>query len=197
MNLELRQASFSTAFRTAREARADYFIVISVSENERDISVKGELFVARTGAVAATFNSYRTGQDRLRNASRNILDQLQTVLPFRAELIRRNQGDGLIDKGRADGERDGMVFNLVRRGSVEIQNEGIGLVYDASDIVGTLTIERADEEVSAGRLARVGFFDRITLGDEVFLVREESSSSSSVTVTPIDPELRNLLRTLR
>jgi tetratricopeptide (TPR) repeat protein len=197
MDLELRQPSFSAAFRTAREARADYFIIISISENERDISVKGELFVARTGTVAATFNSYRTGQDRLRNASRNILDQLQTSLPFRAELIRRNQGDALIDKGRADGVSIGLVFNLVRRGSVEIQNEGIGLVYDSSDIVGTLTITSADEEVSAGRLARVGFFDRITLGDEVFLVREESGSASSVTVTPIDPELRNLLRTLR
>jgi tetratricopeptide (TPR) repeat protein len=197
MDLELRQPSFSTAFRTAREARADYFLIVSVSENERDISIKGELFVARTGTVAAVFNVYRTGQDKLRNGSRNIVDQLQAALPFRAELIRRNQGDGLIDKGRVDGVRNGMVFNLVRRGRAEIQNEGIGLVYDSADIIGTLTIESADEEVSAGRLARVGFFDSITPGDEVFLVPDGNSSRPPASATPIDPELRNLLRALR
>jgi hypothetical protein len=76
-------------------------------------------------------------------------------------------------------------------------NEGIGLVYNAADIVGTLTIERADEEVSSGRLARTGFFDLITPGDEVFLVPQENASRTPTPVTPIDPELRNLLRAIR
>jgi tetratricopeptide (TPR) repeat protein len=48
MNLEPRQLSFSQAYRIAREAGADYFLMVSVEENERDISVKGELFVGRT-----------------------------------------------------------------------------------------------------------------------------------------------------
>jgi len=55
MNLELRQPAFSQAFRTAREAGADYFLIVSAMENERDISLRGELFVGRTGASAGNF----------------------------------------------------------------------------------------------------------------------------------------------
>jgi tetratricopeptide (TPR) repeat protein len=196
MDLELRQSSFSQAFRTARENGADYFLIVSVSENERDISIKGELFVARTGAPAAVFNAYRTGQDRLRYASRGIVDQLSKALPFRASLILRRQSQGLIDKGRADGVKDGDVFDVVRQGSAGILNEGIGLVYAPDDIIGKLTIEKADEEVSAGVLERIGFFDRIVQGDDIFIIpKKEEAAVPSPSVA--DPELRSLLRTLR
>jgi len=196
MDVELRQQSFSAAFRTAREMNADYFLVLSVSENERDISIKGELFVARTGSPAAVFNAFRTGPDRLRYAARGIVDQLSGALPFRAELLLRRQDQGLIDKGRADGVKDGAVFDVMLKGRTGLLNEGIGLVFAPEDVVGKLTIEKADEEVSAGRLARVGFFDRITQGDEVFLVPEKKESTPAA-VLPVDPELRALLRMLR
>jgi len=201
LDLELRQPSFSSAFRTAREGGADYFLVISVSENERDISIRGELFVARTGASAAVFDAYRTGQDRLRNASRNIVDQLNRALPFRAALTARRQDEGLIDKGRADGVKEGTVYDIIRRGTADVFNEGIGIYYAQSDVVGRLTIEKADEEISSGKIVRSGFFDRIGIGDEVFLVPSEESSAANRRLTtpvqPADPELRNLLRTLR
>jgi tetratricopeptide (TPR) repeat protein len=200
MDLELRQPSFSGAFKTARESGADYFLVVSVSENERDISIKGELFVARTGAPAAVFNAYRTGQDRLRYASRGIVDQLTKALPFRARLIIRRQAQGLMDKGRADGVREGDVYEIVRPGGVGILNEGIGVSYGADDIAGEFTVDKADEEVSAGTLVRKGFFDRITVGDELFLTPKQdgaaSSSPPAAPPTPADPELRSLLRDL-
>jgi len=196
MNLELRQPSFAAAFRAAREAGADYFLVVSVTENERDISIKGELFVARTGAAAAIFNAFRTGPDRLRNASRGIVDQLSASLPFRAELVIRRLDQGLIDKGRADGVKNGDEFNVVMKGRTEILNEGIGLIFTPDDVVGKLTIESADEEVSVGRLTRNGFFDRIGAGDEVILIAERTSPQSSAAL-PGDPELRALLRMLR
>ena len=198
MDLELRQPSFSSAFRTAREAGADYFLVLSVSESERDIAIKGELFVARTGAKAAVFNAFRTGLDRLRYASRGIVDQLSSSLPFRAELLLRRQDQGLIDKGRSDGVKDGDEFEIVLKGSAGIQNEGIALVYASDDVVGKLVIEKADEEVSAGKLTRSGFFDRIGAGDEIFLVNEKKGSAPQTAASlPADPELRSLLRTLR
>jgi len=198
MNLELSQPSFAAAFRTAREAEADYFLMLSVSENERDISIKGELFVARTGAKAAVFNTFRTGPDRLRYASRGIVDQLSAALPFRAELIQRRQDQGLIDKGRADGVKDGAEFDVVHKGKTTLQNEGIALIYSQDDVVAKLVIERADEEVSVGRLTRNGFFDRITTGDDVFLVPQKSEADTKAGgPAPVDPELRGLLRTLR
>jgi tetratricopeptide (TPR) repeat protein len=195
MNLELRQPSFSGAFRSAREAGADYFLVVSVAENERDISLRGELFVGRTGSPAGSFSSYRTGPDRLRNAARGITDQLAGALPFRARLLTRRQNQGLIDKGRADGVKAGAVYDLVKKGKPQILNEGIDLVYTDEDLVGKITIENADEEVAAGTLARNGFFDRIEAGDEVILRAEKDDKPPPETAA--NPELGALLRTLR
>jgi len=194
MNMELRQPSFSQCFRLAREAGADYFMMVSVSEDERDISVKAELFTGRTGAPAGAFYAYRTGLDRLRNASRGIIDQLSSSLPFRAKLVMRKQAQGLIDKGRADGIKEGQVFDVVKKGQAQILNEGVGLAYTNSDLTGKLTIENVDEEVASGKLARNGFFDRIEAGDEVIL---QAQPASPPRETAINPELRSLLRTLR
>jgi tetratricopeptide (TPR) repeat protein len=196
MNLELRQASFSAAFREARTAGADYFLVVSVGESERDISVKGELFVARTGSPASSFSAYRTGADRLRNASRGLADQVSAALPFRGELLVYKQGQGLIDKGKADGVKADTVYDVVKAGAGVVRNEGIGIAYSADDIVGKLVISGVDEEVAAGALTRNGFFDRIAVGDEVIL-QPEKDAAKPAGQTLADPELRALLRTLR
>ncbi len=203
MNIELRQPSFSAAFREARSAGADYFLVVSVSENERDISVKGELFTARTGSPAGTFSAYRTGNDRLRNASRGLSDQLSAALPFRGELLRYTQGRALIDKGKADGVAENAVYEVVKRNAAVVKNEGIGLSYSPSDVVGRLTITAVGDEIAAGTIARGGFFDRIAEGDEILLVPSSSDAAGTVPTAPSsvqelpNPELRSLLRNLR
>ncbi|MCL2373748.1 MAG: tetratricopeptide repeat protein [Treponema sp.] len=200
MNLEIRQPSFAAAFRTAREAGADYFLVVSVLENERDIAITGELFVTRTGARASAFSAFRAGSDRLRDASRGVANQISAALPFRAELVARQHNQGLINKGRADGVSVGDEFDIVQRGRMDLRSEGIGLVYSPDDIAGRIIIEMADEEVSVGRLVRNGFFDRITVGDEVFLSPANAPAAGAAqgaASPPVDPELRALLRTLR
>jgi len=195
VNLELRQPSFATAFRTAREAGADYFMIVSVMENERDISLKGELFVGRTGAPAGNYFTYRTGVDRLRNASRGMVDQLGAALPFRGTLLQRQQTQGLIDKGKVDGVKAGAVYDVVKKSRFQLVHEGVGLLYTDDDIVGKITIDKVDEEVASGVLTRNGFFDRIEAGDEVMLRIEGGAQTPPETAA--NPELRALLRTLR
>jgi len=195
MNLEVKQPSFSQAFRTAREANADFFLIVSTMESERDISLKGELFVGRTGSAAASFYTYRTGVDRMRNASRGIVEQLGSALPLRGKLVQRRQAQGLIDKGRADKVKEGVVYDIVKKDKFQLANQGIGLVYSPEDLVGKITIESVDEEVASGRLVRNGFFDRIEEGDEIFFIPEGGYKAPAETAA--NPELRTLLRTLR
>jgi hypothetical protein len=49
--------------------------------------------------------------------------------------------------------------------------------------------------VASGTLARQGFFDRISIGDEIISKHEETEASPPEAMA--DPELRSLLRTLR
>jgi len=195
MNLDLRQATFSQAFRQAREAGADYFMLVSVTENDRDISIRGELFVGRTGSPAGTFYTFRTGTDRLRSASKGIVDQLSGAMPLRGRLLIRRQGQALINKGKADGVTAGMVYDVVKRGRPQIANEGIALLYSPDELVGRFTISNIDEEISIGTLERNGFFDRIEPGDEVIL--QTARPSRPAPESAANPELRALLRTLR
>jgi tetratricopeptide (TPR) repeat protein len=194
MNLPLRQNSFSAAFRQAREAGADYFIIVSVTENERDIAIKGDLYVGRTGSPAGNFYTYRTGANRLRDASKGIVDQLSASLPFRGRLLIRRQGQALINKGRADGVTVGAVYDVVKRGRPQTANEGIALIYGDDELVGTITISNADEEIASGTLARNGFFDRIEAGDEIII---QVQRNRPAVESAANPELRALLRTLR
>ena len=195
MNLPLRQTTFSQGFRQAREEGADYFMMISVMENERDISIKGELFVGRTGTPAGTFYTYRTGVDRLRGASKGIAEQLSASLPFRGRLLIRRQGQALINKGKADGVKKDAVYDVVKKGLPQIANEGIAIVYSDDELVGKITIDNVDEEIAAGTLTRNGFFDRIEAGDEIILQAEKTGKPAGESAA--NPELRALLRTLR
>ena len=193
MNMDLRQAVFSQAFRHARESGADYFILVSVTENERDISIKAEVFVGRTGSPAGTFYTYRTGVDRLRDASRGIVTQFSASLPIRGRLLIRKQGQALINKGKADGIQKDTVYDVVKRGRLQTANEGIAIIYSSDELVGKLTITDVDEEIAIGALARNGFFDRIEPEDEVILQAKTSKGAENAA----NPELRSLLRTLR
>ena len=196
LNLESRQTTFSQGFRQAREGGADYFMLVSVTENERDVSIKAELFVGRTGSPAGTFYAYRTGTDRLRGASRGIVDQLSSSMPLRGRLLIRRQGQALINKGRADGVQTGAVFDVVKKGRPQTANEGIALIYSEDELIGKLTITNADEEIAIGTLERNGFFDRIEPGDEVILQQPQGANRPSAE-SAANPELRALLRTLR
>ena len=193
MNMDLRQAVFSQAFRHARESGADYFVLVSVTENERDISIKAEAFVGRTGSPAGIFYTYRTGVDRLRDASRGIVTQLSASLPIRGRLLIRKQGQALINKGKADGIQQDTVYDVVKRGRMQTANEGIAIIYSSDELVGKLTITNVDEEIAIGALARNGFFDRIEPGDEVILQAKKTKPAENTA----NPELRSLLRTLR
>jgi tetratricopeptide (TPR) repeat protein len=195
VNSEFRQATFSQAFRQARESQADYFMLVSVAENERDISLKAEVFVGRTGSPAETFFAYRTGTDRLRDASRGIISQLSSSLPIRGRLLIRRQGQALINKGRADGIVQDTVYDIVKRGRPQTANEGIALVYSQDELVGRITITNVDEEISIGSLARNGFFDHIEPGDEIIL--QSGRANRPPAESAANPELRALLRTLR
>jgi len=195
MNMELRQATFSQGFRQAREGGADYFMLVSVTENERDISIKAELFVGRTGASAGTFYAYRTGADRLRGASKGIVDQLSSAMPLRGRLLIRRSGQALINKGKADGVTANAVYDIVKKGRAQVANEGISLVYSADELVGTFTVTNVDEEIAVGNLARNGFFDRIETGDEIIF--QPQRTSTPAVESAANPELRALLRTLR
>jgi tetratricopeptide (TPR) repeat protein len=193
----VRRPSFAAAFRDSRIRGDDYFLIIAIDENERDLLLKATLYASRTGTELTAFTAYRSGENRLRNAVRAITSQLNAALPFRAALIRRNANTAVIDKGRIDGIQADTEYEVVKQGIAEIATDGVALKYPETAIVGTFQAAQIDEEVTEGTLTRRGFFDRIAAGDEVILQPKPEQPPAPSPAPRVSPELQALLRSLR
>jgi tetratricopeptide (TPR) repeat protein len=194
-----RAASFAEAFRVSREKGDDYFLIVSIDENERDVLLKAALYAARTGTELTTFSAYRSGENRLRNAARSVLEQLNAALPFRASLIRRSAGTAVIDRGLTGGVSADVEYEVVKRDAAEIATGGIALKYSDAHVAGSFKAVVIEEGAAQGALTRSGFFDRIAVGDEVILQPkpEAQAKPGAAPVPPISPELQALLRLAR
>ncbi|HUX39803.1 MAG TPA: tetratricopeptide repeat protein [Rectinemataceae bacterium] len=166
------------AFRLAREAGADYYLLLSIKESDREIQVGGELRVGRTGSLATTFRSYRTGNDRVKNTALRLADSLVAALQPKGSILRRSQDSVLVDLGSADGFKVGDNLLVFKKGTLGVMSEGLGPYWPAQAQVGTLTLTKIDEEVATGTLKSSGFFDTINVGDEVIAAPASKSQAA-------------------
>jgi len=173
--------SYSEAFRASREKGDDYFALVKIRENSRDVQITVDLYVARTGSVAKTFTVFRTGNDRYSNALRRLVQVMTAAIPLRGAVVNRFQADAVIDLGKSDGIKVGQQFDVIPSSLVTVQNEGIGLRFDPAQILGTFTVTTVDEDVSQGKLERGGFFDRINSGDTVLLKPDDAEVADGAT----------------
>lgn len=173
-------SGYGEAFRDARAQGRDYFIIFSMTETGREVAIDADMYSARTGTKTATFSVFRTGNDKYANALRRLRQCVLEVLPIRGEVLARNgENTLLIDLGRADGVVKGTVFDVVRKGSIRTVDSGPGVMYDQKNVLGSFTVDTADEEISEGTFSRKGFFDRLNVADEVVVVSVPAGTRAS------------------
>ncbi|MDP3176561.1 MAG: tetratricopeptide repeat protein, partial [Spirochaetaceae bacterium] len=182
IDIEPRSRTLAEAFRAAREAEADYFVVFSVRETEREIELGAEMRVARTGSAASTFSAYRTGNDRVKSTVSRLVELLEAALPFQGSILDRRQDRVLVDLGKADGIAAGGKLLVLGKGSLDVKSEGLGLHYAQSEVIGEIEVSVVGEEASEGRLRSSGFFDTINIGDSV--IADPAATAPAATVQP-------------
>ncbi len=170
--------SYSEAFRKSREKGDDFFALVRIRENERDTQIICDLYVAKTGSVAEHFTVFRTGNDRYANAIRRLVQVMTQAMPVRGAVVNRFQADAVIDLGKADGIKVGQKFDVIPANLVSVMNEGIGMRFMPTDVLGTFTVTVVDEDVAQGKLERGGFFDRINAGDTVLVKADQGDSGT-------------------
>jgi tetratricopeptide (TPR) repeat protein len=192
--------SYSEAFRLSRERGDDYFIMLHYNENDRDVRLVADVHVSSTGTKADSFSVFRTGNDRYPNALRRMTQVLVSSFPLRGTLLKRLQGDAVIDLGRADGVNKDAVFDIVDARKLRTAGGEIALVYEKDAVLGTFTVTVPDEELSGGTVTRSGFYDRINSGDAVVLVPEKDEAADQTDQEPeqkTSPALFKLVRQIR
>ena len=183
-------SGFGNAYQTARAAKKDYFIILSVDEGSRDITLDYTMYSARTGSKVTEDSLYGTGNNRYSSVFRRFRSDILGHLSIRGKIIDRDGKILLADLGRSENVIDGTVFDVVRKNAVQTASSGKGLTYNDSDILGTFTVTNAGEEISEGILEYRGFYDRVNTGDELVLLMmpkfDEENAGRGIATT--DPE---------
>ena len=149
---------------------------------------------------------YRSGNDRFGNAVRRIIGLFNQAMPVIGSIAGRSQAEAVIDIGSGDCDFTDYTIEIVKKGTLTIANEGIGLLYNEKDVLGTFTIGRISEDLTEGTLTRKGYYDRMTKGDMAVLIYTDpakTGSKAEKNVDGTDPrgqqmsQLLSLLRSIR
>jgi tetratricopeptide (TPR) repeat protein len=197
-------SSPAEAFRRARDAGADYYVIFSPTEHERDVQLAADIHVGRTGSPAASFTAYRSGNDRVKDATMRLAGLIDASFQVKGGLVKRSQNRALVDLGSQDGLKVGDKLLVIKKGELSVQAEGLGPAYAPASIVGDFTVTRLDEEVCEGDLKAAGFFDTMNSGDEVIQAPAPGGSSGSQAkavardlTPPASPQLSKLYTTVK
>jgi len=171
--------SYREAAKKSRTENEDYFGIIRLKENQRDIQIILELYVSRTGSPAKTFTVYRSGNDRFSNGIRRLSSMLNEAMPIVGKLINRYQNEAVIDIGKHDSDFKDLKIAVIRKDRLIIEKEGLGIVFDPSDLLGYFEPSKSEENLSEGILKRNGYYDRMNAGDSIILLREDKEGKQS------------------
>ncbi len=189
--------AYTEAFRMAREKGDDYFALIKVMENKNDLTLTMELYVARTGALAKTFNVYRSDNDRYTLAMRRLSTMLNSNMPTVGVILKRWQHSIVMDIGKDDFIKDDMDKNdaiqgdfikenrsleIVDKNKIKAGKDSLAISYEEDAVLGYVDIAKIEEDVSEGTIRERGFYDKINVGDYVIVKKKEDGTPDDQTL---------------
>ncbi len=160
---------YSDAFNAARRNNTDYFVKISPAEKNNVFEVDVKVYSSRTGTLLKSFSVFRTGNNRLSNALERVSYNINSIIPLRGTLLKREFNNVLIDLGSADGVSAGKVFYITKPSEKLVIGDDFNFRVNKDDIIGEVKVVAVDDLVSEGAISKYGFFDMITPGDFIFL----------------------------
>ena len=172
-------SGYGEAFKNARANNFDYFILVSLSEGEDDLSLSATMYSGRTGTETFNKKYYATGNNRFSTVLRRFRNSVLEKLTVRGKILQRNGKTVLIDLGRSENIIKDAEFKIIKKGAVKTADAGAGLFFRDDDVVGMLVVTEAGEEVSEASITSHGFYDRINEGDELVLVNMPSLNSEA------------------
>ena len=186
-------SGYGEAFRNARAGSFDYFIIISLSEGENDMTLSSTMYSGRTGLEITKNSFYCTGNNRFSTILRRFRNSVLEKLTVRGKILARNGKTVLLDLGKAENVVQDTTFKIIKKGQIRTADSGSGLYYKDDDVLGTVVITVAGEEISEGSIENHGFYDRINIDDEVVLValpdsKDGESPSGAIDTVPAADE---------
>ena len=181
-------SGYGEAYRLARKNNLDYFVLLSVEESEREISLAATVYSGRTGTETTKFSSFRTGNDKFASVLRAFRRDLLAILPVRGRILHRSVNEILVDLGIVEGMKKDVVLDVIKEGKILTNDKGLGVTFEEKNYLVSILINRVGEEISQGTLSQNGFYDRVNIGDEVLVkFRPEDKSDEDSLIADNTP----------
>lgn len=172
-------SGYAEAFKNARAGAFDYFIILSLSEGENDLTLTNSMYSGRTGLEISKGTFYGTGNNRFSLVLRRFRNSVLEKLPIRGKIIARNGKTVLVDLGKSENIVQDAQFKIIKKGQIRTADSDIGIYYKDDDVLGNITITKAGEEISEGSIEQHGFYDLINIDDEIVLVALPSQKTNN------------------
>ncbi|MBR4179453.1 MAG: tetratricopeptide repeat protein [Treponema sp.] len=172
-------SGYGEAFKSARAGAFDYFIILSLSEGENDMTLNSTMYSGRTGLEITKNSFYCTGNNRFSTVLRRFRNSVLEKLSVRGKLLARNGKTVLVDLGKSENIVTDAVFKIIKKGQIRTADSGTGLYYRDDDVLGTLVITTLGEEISEATIENHGFYDRINIDDEIVLVSMPAAKTNN------------------
>ena len=163
-------SGYGEAFKNSRAGGFDYFIILSLSEGENDMTLSSTMYSGRTGLEISRNSFYCTGNNRFSTVLRRFRNSVLEKLTVRGKILARNGKTILVDLGKSENIVKDAQLKIIKKGQIRTADSGVGLYYRDADVLGSITITTAGEEISEATIENHGFYDKINIDDEIVLV---------------------------
>ncbi len=163
-------SGYGEAFKNSRAGGFDYFIILSLSEGENDMTLSSTMYSGRTGLEISKNSFYCTGNNRFSTVLRRFRNSVLEKLTVRGKILARNGKTILVDLGKSENIVKEAQLKIIKKGQIRTADSGVGLYYRDADVLGSITITTAGEEISEATIENHGFYDKINIDDEIVLV---------------------------
>ena len=163
-------SGYGEAFKNSRAGGFDYFIILSLSEGENDMTLSSTMYSGRTGLEVSKNSFYCTGNNRFSTVLRRFRNSVLEKLAVRGKILARNGKTILVDLGKSENIVKDAQLKIIKKGQIRTADSGTGLYYRDADVLGSITITTAGEEISEATIENHGFYDKINIDDEIVLV---------------------------
>ncbi|MFP4443157.1 MAG: tetratricopeptide repeat protein [Spirochaetia bacterium] len=191
--------NYAEAFRRAREAGSDFFLLVRFQESDRSFAAAAEIYVSRTGTRTGMISAGTSGNDRVGRTFLRVTDDLEKRIPLTGTIIRKDRNRGLINLGAMEGLDAESVFTVIKGGALSHPDNEGRYLYPPEAVLGTFTVTGTDDLISEGNIVTdtgngTGLYDLITTGDTVISIppEEMQDEAGEWILSPVYRELMEL-----
>ncbi|MEE1289747.1 MAG: hypothetical protein UHW86_01805 [Spirochaetota bacterium] len=146
-----------------------YFVDLTVSEEDISVGATLALKNAMNGETIKELRTYQTGNDRVISTASSLLAQLDSVIPFRAKLLKISDDKAIINAGRRSGVKLKDSYYIIKNQKYPLQMGTVKYLVDKNSIKGNAIVVKVDENIAEIKFKDNDFFRDIDVGDFVIL----------------------------